>query len=288
MDRLAALFDRFAVSARTFQSGALCGVNAIGDAQDCGQLHLLRAGQVVVDHLGAPGPQRFELGEPSLLLYPRPLARRFLTDPVRGADMVCAHLEFAGGAANPIVAALPALVQLPLARVPEVGPVLGLLFAEADARHCGRQAMLDRLFEVLLIQLLRVLMEGAHVRAGMLAGLADERLRSALVAIHEQPQRDWSLQALAALAGMSRTSFANAFRERVGTTPGAYLQAWRVGLAQQLLDEGRPLKHIAAAVGYSGEAALSRAFRAHTGHSPGAWRRARRPAGAGVAAATGA
>lgn len=275
MDRLATLFTRFAVSARTFQSGALCGVNTIGEDEPHGQLHVVRAGLLDVEHLGRRAPGKLKVKEPSLLLYPRPWPRLFITDPQRGADMVCAHIEFKGAAANPIASAPPDLVHLPLARVPEVEPVLELLFAEADGRNCGRQAMLDRLFEVLLIQVLRVLMEGALVRSGLLAGLADGRLRHALVSIHDEPQRNWSLEALAAKAGMSRTSFANAFRRTVGITPGAYLQAWRVGIAQELLGEGRALKHIAAEVGYSGEAALSRAFRAHTGRSPGEWRRAR-------------
>lgn len=275
MDRLAALFTRFAVSARTFQAGALCGVNAIGEDEPRGQLHVVRDGLVQIEHLGKRKPHKLKVSEPSLLLYPRSLPRRFITDPERGAHMVCAHLEFEGSAANPIAAALPDVVHLPLASVPGIEPVLALLFAEADARNCGRQAMLDRLFEVLLIQVLRVMMEGALVRSGMLAGLADTRLRNALVSIHEQPQRNWPLEDLAARAGMSRTSFANAFRETVGVTPGAYLQAWRVGIAQELLDAGQPLKHIATEVGYSGEAALSRAFRAHTGKSPGEWRRER-------------
>ncbi len=275
MDRLAALFARFAVSAHTFRAGPLCGVDALGDDESRGQVHLIRRGTVRIEHLGRRRPTTLLVNEPTLLLYPRPRPRRFVTDANDGADLVCAHIEFEGGEANPIASALPDLVHLPLARMPEAGPVLALIFAEADARHCGRQAMLDRLLEVLMIQILRVLMEGAHVRSGMLAGLADRRLRNALVSIHEEPRRNWSLEALAAQAGMSRTSFANAFRESVGLTPGAYLQAWRIGIAQQLLIEGHPLKHIAGEVGYSNEAALSRAFRAHTGTSPGDWRRTR-------------
>lgn len=272
MDRLAALFARFAVSARTFQAGALCGVNAIGDNEPRGQLHVVREGLVEVEHFGG---QRLEIREPSLLLYPRPLPRRFITDPERGASMVCAHIEFEGSAANPIAAALPDIVHLPLARVSGIEPVLSLLFAEADGQSCGRQVILDRLFEVLLVQILRAMMEQANIGSGMLAGMADERLRAALVSMHEQPQRNWSLGDLAEVAGMSRTSFANSFRETVGVTPGAYLQAWRIGIAQEMLSEGRPLKYIATEVGYSGEAALSRAFLAHTGKSPREWRRER-------------
>jgi transcriptional regulator GlxA family with amidase domain len=152
--------------------------------------------------------------------------------------------------------------------------VLAQLFAEAEASHCGRQLMLDRLFEVLLIWVLRELMAQGRVESGMLAGLSHPRLRSVLVAMHDAPQREWPLEDLAAAAGMSRTVFANAFRDVVGCTPGVYLQRWRIGLAQKGLREGRALKHIAADVGYGGEAALSRAFRAHTGQSPREWRKA--------------
>ena len=71
---------------------------------------------------------------------------------------------------------------------------------------------------------------------------------------------------------MSRSVFAATFRETVGSTPGQYLLGWRVALAQQALRRGRPLKVIAAEVGYGSEAALSRAFKAHGGLSPRAWK----------------
>ena len=71
---------------------------------------------------------------------------------------------------------------------------------------------------------------------------------------------------------MSRSAFASAFVDAVGTTPGQYLQGWRVGLAKQALRRGRPLKVIADDVGYGSEAALSRAFKAHSGLTPRAWR----------------
>lgn len=268
-DRLAALLAHFSVSARTFHAGALCGINALDATEPFGQLHLVRDGRVEVRH----GVRKaLEIDEPSLLLYPRPMAHRFITDKRRGATFVCAHVQFEGGPANPIGAALPPFVCLPLARLPACQPILELLFLEAESGNCGRQAMLDRLFELVLIQILRVLMEQGQVEAGMLAGLADERLRRALVAVHEAPERDWSLEALAEQAGMSRTSFATAFRDRVGLTPGSYLQRWRIGLAQKHLRQGRSLKLIATEVGYGSEAALSRAFRAQTGSSPREWR----------------
>lgn len=269
VDRLAALLEHFSVSARVFQAGALCGINELDGSGDSGQLHLIRSGEVEVRHGGAVAAQ---IAKPSLLLYPRPMAHRFITDPERGADFACAQLNFGGGAANPIAAALPAFTCLPLDQIQGAGGVLSLLFDEAFQRNCGRQAMLDRLFEVVLIQVLRQLMEQGLVQAGMLAGLSHPRLRIALVAMHEQPAQDWSLEALAARAGMSRSVFARTFRDAVGCTPGVYLQRWRIGLAQQALRKGRPLKMIADEVGYGSEAALSRVFKAQTGQSPRQWR----------------
>jgi len=92
--------------------------------------------------------------------------------------------------------------------------VLALIFEEAFEERCGRRALLDRLFEVLLIQIL--LMDNGQTQVGMLAGLAHPRLRLALIAMHERPAEEWSLEALAAHAGMSRSVFANAFRDTVG------------------------------------------------------------------------
>ena len=271
VDRLEALFDRFSVTAEAFHAGPLCGTNDL-TAEDTGQLHLVRWGEADVVN---DGKLAMRVTEASLLLYPRPLAHCFITEEVRGADFACANLKFEGGALHPIAAALPGFVCLPLSQIEGAEGVLTLLFDEAFAKRCGRQAMLDRLFEVLLIQILRHLMEHGHARAGLLAGLSHQRLRHALAAMHEHPEKEWMLKALANAAGMSRTVFANTFHEVVGVTPGQYLQSWRISLAQLALHRGQPLKLIADEVGYSSEAALSRAFKAQIGVSPREWRRAR-------------
>lgn len=268
-DRLAALMTHFPVHAQVFNAGPLCGINTVESDGDHGQLHLVREGGVEVVH----GRESLRIDRPSLLLYPRPLAHRFVTDPVRGADMVCAHLSFEGGAANPIAAAMPPVVCLPLEDIAGASPVLALLFEEAFAQRCGRIALIERLFGVVMIQVFRHLMGSGAVRGGMLSGLAHPRLRNALVAMHETPAREWTVDELAQLAGMSRSVFAASFRDEVGSTPGQYLQGWRIGLAQQALRRGRPLKVVAAQIGYGSEAALSRAFKAQTGHSPRAWRK---------------
>ena len=270
-DRLESLLSHFAVHARMFHSGALCGLNEVPMVPEAGQLHLIKMGPVEVTH---DGEAPLHVTAPSLLLYPRPMKHRFVTDATRGADLACANLHFDGGVANPVVAALPPVICVPLAEIEGAEGVLSLLFDEAFNERCGRRALVNRLFEVVLIQVLRHLMESGQIRSGMLAGMSHPKLRHALVAMHEKPAHEWSLDELADTAGMSRSVFANAFRETVGLTPGAYLQNWRVSLAQQALRQGRSLKMIAVEVGYGSEAALSRAFKVQSGLTPREWKQA--------------
>lgn len=270
VDRLAALVERFSVTAQVFHAGALCGTNTLEADGVSGQMHLVRQGTVkVIHHDGS-----LNITQPSLLLYARPMTHRFITDPEHGADMACASLLFEGGEQNPIVASLPNVVCLPLNAIAGASQVLELLFDEAFTQRCGRVAVVNRLFEVVMIQILRQLMENNDVKGGMLAGLSHPRLRNALVAIHEEPTKAWTLDTLAERAVMSRSVFASSFNEVVGITPGKYLQGWRIRLAQKALRNGRPLKMIAGEVGYGSEVALSRAFKAYTGMPPRQWREA--------------
>ena len=84
------------------------------------------------------------------------------------------------------------------------------------AQRCGRLALIERLFEVVMIQVLRQLMERGEVQGGLLSGLSHPRLRNALVAMHEAPADAWTLESLAQAAGMSRSAFASAFVDAVG------------------------------------------------------------------------
>ena len=86
------------------------------------------------------------------------------------------------------------------------------------AIQCGREVVLNRLPELLVIQLFRHLIASHSVESGMMAGLADPRLARALTCIHTEPQRNWSVADLADIANMSRASFAAHFRKTVGAT----------------------------------------------------------------------
>lgn len=276
-DRLSALLERYPVHARLSFSGTLCGIESFPARPGIGHLHVLRHGALDVRHDAGSGlPERLHLDQPSLLFYPRPASHHFHHPPQQGADFTCAELQFDGGGLHPLAAALPALVTVPLAEVPGLAPVLDLLFAEADRVRCGQRLLVDRLFEVLLIQLMRWLLDHprtAGVQSGLLAGLAHPQLARALVAMHETPGAAWTVALLAHEAGMSRTRFATLFREMTGYTPADYLTGWRLALVRSGLRRGRPLELLAHELGYSGAAALSRVFRAHCGQAPRAWLR---------------
>jgi len=275
VDRLSGILERFRVRAQLHHSGALCGLNHFDACEGHGYLHVLRRGQLKVSHPGARDvPKSMRFDEPTLLLYPRPFTHRFHNPPVEGSDFTCARLNFDGGSYNPLARALPSLIAVPLARVSGLDLALELLFAETDRVRCGQRLLADRMFEVVVIQLLRWLLDhprAAGVRPGFITGLSDPRLARALVAMHDAPGKSWSLERMAKRAGMSRSAFANRFREVVGQTPADYLSDWRMALAQSRLREGQSIKILAEELGYANPSALSRAFTAKVGVSPRDW-----------------
>jgi AraC-like DNA-binding protein len=268
IDRLDALLQRFSVSAQMFHSGALCGIHDFLENDDLGQLHVIKGGEVQVHHLN----KREVISEPSVVFYPRPARHRFITDKTVGADMACANVIFNAGAVNPIALALPPVVILPLREIEGAELILDALFREAFAQQCGRQHVVNRLFEVVIVFILRTLLSRASVDSGMLAGMSHPQLSRAMVAMHTTPQKLWTLEELAEKAGMSRSQFAAVFRERVGASPIDYLTRYRICVVQDLIRKGEPLKAIAMKAGYSGTAALSRAFSAVCGQSPREWK----------------
>lgn len=270
MDRLSLLLRRFSLSAGVFYSGPICGAHDFDRDTQRGHFHLIKRGPV---RLVGSRNGSFTITRPTLLFMPRPYAHRLIADDSDGADVVCASVQFGAGGRNPITDSLPARVLAPLADLPGVQGLLELLYDEAFTEHCGRQAALDRLCELLMIRLLRYCLDRGLTQGGTLAGLADRRLAKALVAMHEDPTRSWELTDMAELAGMSRARFAVHFRAITGDTPADHLASWRITLAQGLLRAGRPLKLVAHEVGYGSSSALPRAFTRKMGHSPTHWLR---------------
>ena len=233
-----------------------------------GILHVLRRGRVRVLQ---PRTATIDLQSPSLIFYRHPCAHRFEVDDPEGADLVCASIYLGAGLGSPLLLGMPDLLTLPVSAVVGAESTLGLLFDEAFAERSGREAALDRLVEYFMVLLFRHALDAKLVNGGVLAALTDARLVKALTAMHEQPEVAWSLEQLAQKSDMSRSRFAARFREVVGITALDYLTDWRISVAQDLLKQGRPLKVIAPAVGYTNTAAFVRIFNKRVGMSPADW-----------------
>jgi AraC-like DNA-binding protein len=276
LDRLTPVFQRFRAQASQFQAGPLCGSFQYDAGLNLAFLHVLRRGRLEVLHRHRLDglPERLVIDEPTLLFYARPCTHDFVNPAHGGNDFVCATVAFDGAGQHPLTRAMPPLLVVPLAQLRSAQATLEMLFAEADAVRCGQSLLANRLWEVLLIQLMRWLLDrpAQHpLPVGLLNGLADPALAHALTAIHDRPADPWTVQALAKEAGMSRSAFAVAFKAAVGSTPADYLAQWRLSITQQRLAAGDALKQVAVDVGYGTPSALSRAFSMRIGLSPRAW-----------------
>jgi AraC-like DNA-binding protein len=171
-----------------------------------------------------------------------------------------------------LVRLLPAMIHIRrgepgAARLRRLAELIG---DEAGAHLPGRELVLERLVEVLLVEALRFRPAAAPSQeAGLLAGLADAALARALRRIHEDVARRWTVEELARAAGMSRAVFAERFARTVGMPPIQYLLEWRMAVAKDLLRrEHPPLAQVAERIGYQSASAFSTAFTRHAGCSP--------------------
>lgn len=230
---------------------------------------------MVVTHQPRSGaPRKLKLSEPTLLFYPRPLEHNFHNAPADGCDFVCATLDFDGGTRHPLVQALPPFLAMRIDDVEGIDQTLNLLFAENERVRCGQRLLADRLFEVLLLKMLRWLLDHpgkGGIQEGLLRGLAQPKLAHALTCLHERPGEAWSLDAMSEVAGMSRSAFAAEFKSAIGISPGVYLLRWRISIAQTMLRDGASVKRISDELGYASPAAFSRAFSQVEGAPPRAW-----------------
>ncbi len=173
-----------------------------------------------------------------------------------------------GGSSNPLLTALPSIIQLDIDKGSDTSNLVRLLINESDALRCGSGAVLDRLGEVLIVRLLRTQLEQGSSNPGLLGGLADKRLSKAIVAIHDKPEANWCNEDLADIAGLSMSRFYELFKRIVGVTPIAYLRKWRMILARQDIERGDRIQIVAARYCYSSTEALNRSFTREFGHNP--------------------
>lgn len=202
------------------------------------------------------GPGVFHLGEPG-----EPDTR-----------MLIGYCSFGANDAALLVSLLPRLVVVRGER--RLTTLVQLLSEEARAARPGRDVVLMRLLEVLLIEAFRT-MTGVIATPGLLRGLADERVAAALRCMHGEPARAWTVGELAKEAALSRSTFFDRFKREVGVAPMEYLLNWRMALAKDYLRNDRlNVGQIAEHVGYRSQSTFSVAFARNVGTPPTAYARA--------------
>ncbi|MES9979425.1 MAG: AraC family transcriptional regulator [Candidatus Thiodiazotropha sp. 6PLUC5] len=265
-DRLSGLLAQFSLKASTFYSGSLCG-NHHFPKEGVGHLHLCRGGELQVTHADISEV----LASPSVAFYPKAIDHTICTDPNSSVEVICATVKFSSAEYNPIVLSLPDMVLHTGEGSQLLTSTINLLFYEALQPGCGQSAIVDRLCEILIIQLIRLQIEESSITDGALAGLAHQKLCLALMAMHDDPSKSWNLDMLSKIALMSRTQFAKTFHLVVGQTPLAYLNQWRMSLATQSLTNGQSIGRVALDLGFNSQSSFSRSFTHHFGKSPRTW-----------------
>ncbi|WP_326544088.1 AraC family transcriptional regulator [Pseudorhodoferax sp.] len=190
--------------------------------------------------------------------------------------MLGGYFTFGSPDAALLVSLLPALLHV--RGVERLSLLVGLLRDESLDTRPGRELVLGRLVEVLLVEALRCSPAGT-APPGLLRGLADARVAAGLRLMHGAPARAWTVEALARGAALSRTTFFERFAHAVGQPPMEYLQAWRMALAKDLLGRGGlAIAEVAERVGYGSASTFSTAFSRHVGQPPGRYARQREAA----------
>ena len=220
-------------------------------------------GYALADHPDTPladfrpgRPTRQPGGEPSTVL----LCGAYLLDRVRP---------------HPLLAELPDHIHLPASagRHPSLSGAVDLLGRELGQSRPGESAAVTALLDLLLLYIIRAWLD-EHATTGWAAALNDPAITAALHAIHQDPARLWTVEALGAHAGLSRAAFSKRFTALVGQPPLSYVTWWRMILAARLLREtDAPLAAVAQRTGYTSEFAFARAFKREYGIAPGSYRK---------------
>ncbi len=274
--------------------------------ENVSRFHFAHKGRCLVRITGHPDPVLLEQGD--LLIITRGASHALYCDPKTehqavqleqvveesgfdgtgalvigelGSDhetqLVCGHFAFAAELTHPLVEALPAYIH-----IRNYGETSGA-WMESTLRLIGTEAGQDRLggdlialkvSEIIFAQALRTYLNAEGSNQLVLAGFRDPGIARVLTAIHAAPSKNWTVEDLAKVGGLSRTSFAARFLKFMGMTPMAYFTHWRMQIAaDKLRRTNDPIIKIAEEVGYGSEAAFGRVFKKYLQLSPVSFRR---------------
>jgi AraC family transcriptional activator of mtrCDE len=209
------------------------------------------------------------------------LAKRdgIIDTDAKAVTLICGQFNMDQHLALPALRALPQAVSLRVGMEPgcsALSDTLRMLRNEVETPNFGNQIVVRNLLSSLFVYFMRDWADTASPAAkDWFSAVRSTHTARALARMHEAPERAWTLEDLARVAGLSRAAFARNFSASVGEPPHSYLTRWRMGIAAQLLEEtDLRLSEIAPRVGYRSEFSFSRAFKLARGVSPIQYRRA--------------
>ncbi|MBZ0071149.1 MAG: AraC family transcriptional regulator [Gammaproteobacteria bacterium] len=292
MDVLSDLLRLLRLRANVFFHASVCGAWSVDSSgEHKATFHLIARGACWL-HLPGRDPQPLRSGD--LLVFPRDAVHVISSSPVQvnlsphsglvstggegpATSLVCGYFEFETPLVNPILAALPDVVHIrseDSARIGWLDQLIRYIAAESESGEAGADVVVDRLADVLFIQVVRSYMREHAGAAGVLSALSDRKIARALQRLHDAPGSAWTVDKLADTAAMSRAAFAKRFQELMGMAPMTYVTHWRMQCAfEQLRVSEQSVAAIAEQCGYQSEAAFRKAFKQHMGYGPGAVRR---------------
>ena len=294
-DALTAILQRLRLRAGVYVHADFCGTWAVDTSGHRKvPFHLIGQGSGWLHTDGAEEPRPLSAGD--LIVFPHDtrhvissgvaqppasLINRPIDPDAEGpiTSMLCGYFEFQSKVAWPLLDGLPNAIVLDLQ---EAGRMMGtqalvqLIISELENMSPGVDAAVNQLACVLFIHLLRAEMQRG-LDHGLLCALTDSKIGRALNLIHAAPAAYWTLEDLARKIGMSRSAFAERFKQLVGMTPMRYVAEWRMQEAADLLKTTElSIAAIAEQCGYTSEVAFRKAFRSVIGVPPGQFRRTSR------------
>lgn len=196
--------------------------------------------------------------------------------PEESTSLICGQCEFLQYYWNPILEAMPNIMVIPTtdSAGTNLASVISLMISEIKSAGNGSNAIIDRLSDILFIEAIRTYIQVNDNSKGYIAALQDQRISKALTVFHKQPAISWSVQSLSEEAGMSRSSFADKFKQMVSMSPMEYVTGWRMQYAYDALtSDNKSVMQIAEDCGYQSEPAFRKSFKKQFGVGPGSVRR---------------
>ena len=268
MDKLSQVLQNLEVNADVFFSGSLCGISSFNEGEQASALHFLESGSMT---LTTEQGHALELEAGSVVFFPGGYQHSIRIAQTVDAKLVCATVKIPLLHQQILVENLPVFLCFNINDEPSITLTAEQIFSEAFAEQHGRQMMINRLCDVFILQMLRNVIQTGVMEMSTIAAQSHSTLAPLIQAIKQQPEKEWSVDEMAASVAMSRSKFANLFKDTVGQSPMEYVTSFRMLKAQELLKKKRPVGVVANDVGYENASSLAKVFKKHFGITPKQW-----------------